>query len=240
MTTQPIALPKCWRNTPSYGPNYNRAECLRGAPRNSLTWTMQPDICSYISLSPSCRYRHVFGLDFDESSQTGFGDFMMLDFMFTAHKSLKNIIELGSYKGISGLYLGAMANVRGGLFVSFDHIDRRSEAIKLAWARQPYMQQVMANLLAPAPYDQNLLPYLGWRDTLYFFDNGKKIYEINSYLPFISKNNSPFCTHDWEDEIRLSDIQAQLTAYDYIQFAFSHAEMLGSHVRCFHKRGTVL
>jgi hypothetical protein len=229
---------KCFKNTPITSPTFNYASCQYSSPADYHLWKYQPDICSTLTLVSRCKFNHLLGNDFKTTSQIGWGDIIMLDFAFTAHPRIKNIAELGSFKGITSLYLAALANMRGGSFSAFDIQDRRAPGTVAAWNRMGNMKYNIADLLR-TPIQQNILDGLAVPDTLYFFDNGKKIYEVNTYLKYIAVNNSPFCTHDWDNEISLHHIQAELQRNDYVEFAKEHAEVLGSHVRCFHKRGTL-
>lgn len=231
-------FPKCWENAPLYKQGFDCGKCSVGKPKDFLLWDHQPDLCSYLSLGGCCHYRHFLGNDYDDSPQFGWGDVMMMDFAFSAHLNVKNFVEMGTFRGISSLFFGTLANLRGGQFVSFDISDHRDSRTRQAWENTSNMKFVVADLLNPN-IDSRVMETLVMPNTFYFFDNGDKPKETRYFLKHIAANKSPFCTHDWGYEITINDIQAVLTENDYVPFAFAHAEMLGSHVRCFHPRGTL-
>jgi len=160
---------------------------------------------------------------------------MMLDFAFTGHPNLKHIVEFGTYLGITSLHLASMANLRGGQFISFDIGEHRHNFVVEAWRRNPNMKIYFTDLLK-TPSDDRVVEAARMDDTFYFFDNGDKTWECNHFMEDLSKTNSAFCTHDWDIEVGLSGIQEALTKFGFMPFAFDHAEMLGSHVRCFTKK----
>jgi len=226
--------PKCWKNTPLYLPGFNCTACWNGMP-NQWPWEMEGHICNYLSLGGCCRYRHLLGLNFEHAPQLGWGDLMMLDFAFTGHPSLKNIVEFGTYLGITSLHLASMANLRGGQFISFDIGEHRHNFVADAWRRNPNMKIYFTDLLK-TPSDERVIEAAKMDDTFYFFDNGDKTWECNHFMEDLAKTNSAFCTHDWDIEVALNGIQESLTKYGFVPFAFEHGEMLGSHVRCFTKK----
>jgi len=160
----------------------------------------------------------------------------MLDFAFAAHPHLKNIVEFGTYLGVTSLHLAQMAALRGGEFHSFDISDLRLDFAKEAWSRMGNMNMHLVDLLKTPP-DEAVKDVTLTEETFFFFDNGDKAFEINTFLEYIGQwNDAAFCTHDWEVELTMEDIQASLRKHAFKPFAFDHAEMLGSHVRCFTKK----
>lgn len=223
----------CWHNTPLYQPGFNCSSCDLTSP-TQWPWGTPADICSYISLGGCCHYRHLLGFDFKFSPQFGWGDLMMLDFAYTGHPELVDIVEFGTYSGVTSLYLGLMSHIRKGHFTTFDISEKRHHFIQGAWLSN--MEYVELNLLT-VPIDPRIIPYVSKEKTLYFFDNGDKTSECNRFLEFVAKGNkNVLCTHDWDVEITLNSIQDTLTIHGFEPWAHKHAEMLGSHVRCFRKR----
>jgi len=159
---------------------------------------------------------------------------MMIDFAFTAHQDLQNIVEFGTFVGVTSLYLGLLSHIRQGNFSTFDISEHRHGEVQKAW--MPNMKHTVLNLLTQ-PSDQRAIDAASQDKTLYFFDNGDKTYEVNHFIEYVAKgDNNVFCTHDWDIEVTLVGIQAKLDEFGYQPWAFEHAEMLGSHVRCFHKK----
>jgi len=234
MTPNLSKLP-CWHNTPLYQQGFECSSCAETTPAE-WPWKNQADICSYISLGGCCKYRHLLGLDYSFSPQFGWGDLMMLDFAFSAHKELQNIVEFGTYVGVTSLYLGLITRVRGGSVKTFDISDHRHGVVQNAWL--PNMEHILTNLLETPPRPE-VIKAASQEKTLYFFDNGDKPYECNRFIEYVAKAKKPsnvICTHDWDIEITLESIHSQLDVYGYQPWAFEHAEMLGSHVRCFTKK----
>jgi len=129
-----------------------------------------------------------------------------------------------------------MAKLRSGEFHSFDIDDLRPDFVKEAWLRMDNMFMHEADLLQEPP-DESVKDATLTAETFFLFDNGNKAQEINTYLDYIGQwNDAAFCTHDWEVELSLQSIQETLKKHDFKPFAFDHAEMLGSHVRCFTKK----
>jgi len=160
---------------------------------------------------------------------------MMLDFAFTANQGLKNIVELGTYLGITSLHLANMANLRGGQFKSFDIAEHRDGFTREAWDRMPNMEIFFTNLLDDPPHPK-VLDAVKMDKTMFFFDNGDKTHECNYYMQYLANTESMFCTHDWDLEVGLEGIQASLDKYGFELWADEQARMLGSHVRCFEKK----
>jgi len=222
----------CWGNSPLYQQGFDCDSCQGSAI--DWPWEKPLDVCSYLSLGGCCRFRHLLGFSYEKSPQLGWGDLMMLDFAFTGHQYLKNIVEFGSFTGITSTYLGMLAHLRQGSLTTFDIEDKRHSEVIKAW-NSKYMKYILADLLKETP-DPKVVKAVAQNDTLYFFDNGDKTGECNNFLKYFAKTDNIMCTHDWDIEVTLESLQDKLDQYGWIPWAFKHAEMLGSHVRCF-KRG---
>jgi len=223
---------KCWENTPLYKDGFECGPCQRTEPEN-WPFPKQTHICDYLSLGGCCHYRHLLGESYATSPQLGWGDLMMLDFAFTAHPHHKNVVEFGTYLGVTSLHLAQMAALRGGNFHSFDISDKRGDRTKAAWENMSNMKLTLTNLLV-APYDEQAKEASSQANTFFFFDNGDKTSETNTYSEFLALHkDAAFCTHDWGYEITYEGIKTRLDQFGFKPFAWDHAEMLGAHVRCF-------
>jgi len=223
---------QCWGNTPLYLPGFDCSSCDMTTPAQ-WPWKAPADICSYLSLGGCCHYRHLLGFDFQFSPQFGWADLMMLDFAFTGHPNLKNIVEFGTYFGVTSLYLGLMSRIRAGHFKTFDISEKRHHLVSGAWLSN--MEYIEVNLLT-MPIDERIITTVGQDNTLFFFDNGDKTTECNRFLQYVQKGKNVLCTHDWDIEVSLPVIQESLNAFGWEPWAHKHAEMLGAHVRCFRKK----
>jgi hypothetical protein len=77
--------------------------------------------------------RGMFGVDYS-MQQFGHGDHMMLDWVLDKHRDASpHMVELGTFGGITALYLGMASRLRGGDLDTFDINDDRSPQVKLAW-----------------------------------------------------------------------------------------------------------
>jgi len=224
----------CWNNQPLYKDGFECGKCVEGLPSNYDNWPMPADLCSYISLGGCCHWRHSLGIDYAGSPQFGWGDYMMLDFAFSGTPELKHIVELGTFQGVTSLYLGLMARIRQGTFTTFDISDHRPDKIKNAWL--PNMKHIVLDLLTVPPKPE-VLEAVNQDNTLFFMDNGDKTTECNRFLEYINKGkNNVMCTHDWDIEVTLDGLRARLNEFGWEPWAFPHSEVLGTHVRCFHRK----
>jgi len=229
--------PACMVNTPvPYMPKGKIQkemcqQCKKTKP-SDWPWNLQIDLCSYISLTKCCNFGHMFGFSDEEAPQLSWSDLIMLDFALSAHPDLINVVELGTGTGLTTMYLGLISNYRGGRLITFDSEQFLPTYVNETWFEN--MKFIRTDIFKK-PFDSRLIQALKQENTFYLFDNGYKIDEINWFLPYLSDENV-MCTHDWGHEVVLEFIDIGLAANDWVPWAFEHAEMLGSRVRCFKKR----
>lgn len=91
--------------------------------------------------------RGFWGVDYT-TQEFGHGDRVFLDFILSRHRDdVRDIVEFGSGGGITSLYLGMAAAIRGGTLETFDVVDARSDGARRAWL--PNMIQHVGDASVP-------------------------------------------------------------------------------------------
>ena len=91
--------------------------------------------------------RGMFGSD-HTTQQFGHGDRIVLDFVLSKHRYGSNMVELGTFGGVTALYLGMVARIRGGFLDTFDIQDDRGSPVKAAWLDNMRFHEGNANSAA--------------------------------------------------------------------------------------------
>jgi cephalosporin hydroxylase len=172
---------------------------------------------------------------------TGFHHLLNILFL---KQSFKNVIELGTQRGGTSLFLNDLTNLYGGKnFITFD-IDKCNTNIKL--------NQVVGDVLN----DENIVDLIKTNiqkegKTLLFCDGGDKKAEFNKFSPFL-KNGDFIMLHDYahnkrffDEEIhgkvwfwheaQFSDIKESVEKYNLI--SYNKAQMSAFVYGCFFKKG---
>ncbi len=162
------------------------------------------------------------------------GDVLFLEHILSENPDFMHCAEFGTWAGITSMYLGMAMRIRGGKLFTFDIGDFRPKRIKIAWLDN--MTFVRENVLEP---DSRVLDFIkkiiSTPKTLVFFDNGNKIKEVSMYAQYIIPG-SGFLVHDWNNEIKISDIQKTLDENNFVMEYENAAEFLHSHLRFFRKK----
>jgi len=157
----------------------------------------------------------------------GYGDLLFLEHVLSSIP-WRRIVELGTGSGLTTLYLGVAAELRGAEMFTFD-IKRPGQQFMLAWPS--CVRFAEADLMNGPPRVQNAL---GLYETLAIFDNGNKPNEVKYYVPYLGDKGA-FLVHDWGSEITMDDVEPVAHDHNFEPFAHDVAEMLCSKYRAWRK-----
>jgi len=209
-------------------------------------WQRDPTLQEFMSLRNVGRSVFGIGGEEDERILMGFADRLFLDFILVRQR-WQNIVEFGTWTGLTSLYLGISAALKGQTFITYDFKDYRLEEVKGLW--HPVMEFELVNLLGVEPQEDNrpvervsgdwrpvqsVIERVSRPDTLLLVDNGSKKDEARLYCPYLQPG-SGFLIHDWDVEVTMEDI-FEVVGQNNFQLAYNDmAEMFGSHLRFFSK-----
>ncbi len=138
--------------------------------------------------------RGVFGVPFYEQS-FGHGDRIFLDFILASKPNYKSIVEFGTFKGLTSLYLGMSARLRSRAknFQTFDIVDLRQPHIISSWLGN--MNFNLADL-EKVPLNTDVVKSIINTDFL-FVDGGNKHVEAVLYAGLLKVGSGIFI-HDYQ------------------------------------------
>ena len=179
---------------------------------------------SFSMLATNSAFRGSFGVDSLTSMEFGHGDLMMLNFVLVKHPRLKNIVELGTFAGITSFHWGVAAGLRGGVFNSFDITDHRLEPVKKLWDLQPHMKFHLADVMQFEKENgvmDSVLKYHVERECdLLFVDaahHGKsRLYQAMVYGKLMKKVGSIIFVHDFPGHVSLPEWIQSLATIGFI------------------------
>ena len=140
----------------------------------------------------------MFGTPFYQQS-FGHGDRLFLDFILTNHPEYKNIVEFGTFRGWTSMYLGLTSRLRNAnnlndnnKFHTFDIVDHRPVNVKNSW-----LDNMVFNLanLEEIPLDNKVISAVRNSNFL-FSDGGSKRIETILYANLLKKGSGIF-VHDY-------------------------------------------
>ena len=214
------------------------------SPKTYDTWDGWPTLQEFMSLRNVGRSLFGVGGDPDEQILMGAADRLFLEFVLVKHQWV-HLVEFGTWTGLTSLYLGVSAALKGQSFITYDFKDYRREEVKDTW--HPVMEFELVNLLGVEPEEDNrpvsdvpedwqpvlsVVERVSRPNTLLLVDNGNKKAETRLYCPHLQPE-SGFLIHDWDVEVGIEDIRETVEQNNF-QMAYNDvAEMLGSHLRFF-------
>lgn len=83
--------------------------------------------------------RLTFGLN-SNMIGVGRGDMFFFDYVVAKHNQFKEFVEFGTFGGVTSLYIGIMARLRGANFYTFDISDKRIECIRNNWLEHVFYE----------------------------------------------------------------------------------------------------
>ena len=176
-------------------------------------------------------HRTLYGVDYTEIG-TGFGDRIYMDILIQKKLEggdISQIVEFGTWTGITSLHLGMSAKVNGLEFHTYDISDMRSEQSLRGWLDNMFFHE--DDILK---FNKGVKKLISKPNTFIFIDNGDKELEFNQYVPYIGKG-SIIIIHDWNTEVNPNHISDIINKYSLESYHWEYAEALGSHCRAWIK-----
>jgi hypothetical protein len=152
----------------------------------------KPKLYDYLDVFSASR--STFGMPFQLVGQ-GYGDKLFLEYILQRHPEFVNIVEFGTFTGITSLSLGMTATLRGGHFTTFDVVDQRMLRVKNAGWLNSTMKFVQADLENVNKIDARAKMAVQSTDLL-FNDGGNKDVEAKLYAGFLPRGAGYF-QHDF-------------------------------------------
>ena len=254
-----------------FSPQRNK-EC---AARISLTWPKVDDgacftgeTTNFVQMHPACydMWERLPTLNVYSNKIFGVGgvfghvgkgalmsksDYIMLDFILAAHADAANIVEFGTALGVTSLYLGMVARMRGGQLVTYDYLntDCRTASVKRGWLDNMHFKQ--DDLLATraacktrgpeelagtcVPCSADVARDVAGAD-VFLVDNGEKIREASLYAKYL-RRGAVIMVHDhcgpWGEAY-----EALLPPFGFLPVYGPFASHIGSCLRAWVRTGS--
>lgn len=208
------------------------------APQCYQYWRYMPSLSQLFSLHSAAASN--FGQNFLSTGLLFAGaDRQFMDFVMTAVPAAKTFLEFGTASGITSVYLGTAAGMRGGTLTTIDIHDARSPQAKAVW-NDRYMRRIYADLLLAASTDcrpfscvaanQTVIQAVAAAD-IWLIDNGIKDKET-----FLYARHAPIgciaVVHDMTmDRTQFDLFDQPFRFYGYQPIFTDLAMSMGSHLR---------
>lgn len=170
----------------------------------------------YLSAFPR-ESRTLFGLTMDDTDLAmGRGDWLFIDYVLSRNKTLNRAVELGTFRGLTSLYLGICMALRGGGVTTIDRVGIVPNEVFGAWNyfHYPYIEFEQHDVIKDVEGVSRLIT----PKTLLVCDNGEKDTEAKLYAPYIQKD-AIMMVHDkdleYDSEVLLSDMERLGLSEDY-------------------------
>lgn len=163
-----------------------------------------------------------------KAAKISHADLLLFELIVSKNK-VNHIIEFGTYQGITSLYLGTMAKLKGASFISFDYKDFRSARAKELWNKD--MEFECVNLLAKQE-SSLVLERVKRKRSFTFIDNGNKELEVKKYVPLM-KRGSIVQIHDWKTEVAPDFVLPILESNGFKPLYLDFCESIESSSRAF-------
>ena len=129
--------------------------------------------------------RSLFGMPFHLVG-VGHGDRILLDAALGVAKQNfpergLNIVEFGTFRGVTSLYLGMAAHLWNGRFDTFDIKDMRTQDVKRAWLSNTMHANYLNLEKLPAPQPDGIAARTVKSADFFFVDGGHKDLEVYMY-----------------------------------------------------------
>ena len=155
-------------------------------------------------------------------------DWLFLDALLASKPEWTNLIELGTYYGLTSLYLGIIAGLRGGQVHTFDNIDQRKREIVKMWPDNIHFCH--EDILKQS--NGELVRWLRKPYTFAFLDNGNKPAEVCIYAKHLYPN-SGFVAHNFGTEWTEWDIAYVVKEYGLSHYLWDLAHEMGTSCRAY-------
>jgi hypothetical protein len=165
-------------------PPLHNAKCYEEWMNNMPTLYSMLDV-----LSSS---RSTFGSHYTEQA-FGHGDKLFVEFVMQRHEYFKNLVEFGTWTGVTSLFFGMIAGLRGGTLTTIDIADQRSLPVLNIWLDNMYFH--LADLENENNVDKGTIKALTKADFL-FNDGWNKHIEAKIYTDYLPLG-AGYLEHDY-------------------------------------------
>lgn len=179
----------------------------------------------YFSLKS--KHRSLLGFN-QKNVQLCFLDLMLFEKVL-CNNDIQNIVEFGTRRGVTSMYLGLAASLKKAKFTTYDIKDRRLDCVRDSWLSNMSFEKV--DLLAKKePF--SVVQTISQPRTFLFLDNGNKTLEIEKYCKYLQLG-SIVQIHDWGTEVDEKSVYPQLIEFGYQTLYWEMSEFFKSSSRVF-------